>query len=189
LSERKDFRETAAGHCAPVSDCADRAAAAAEFAKIRQAAVTQEADVKRATIKEAIALEEQLAAKEEALAVTRLKEAQLKLKANGDDKEALDAVAQAEAAVYLARSQRFEATLRFQKEIERLDDEEAARKIKQAEDVAKWEQDILDKMEKDAQERAKKTDAAAEKKKLEEAAAEEGGGEGGGGHGDGSSSR
>jgi len=150
----------------------ERARVQLEVAKIRQAAVTQEADVKRATIKEAIALEEQLAAKEEALAVTRLKEAQLKLKANGDDKEALDAVAQAEAAVYLARSQRFEATLRFQKEIERLDDEEAARKMKQAEDVAKWEQDILDKMEKDAQERAKKKEkediAKAKKKEADD---------------------
>lgn len=108
-----------------------------EVARLRREAVTQEGDEKRATIMEAIALEEALASKELANRQLILEQKQLELKANGDDKDALLAVAEAEAAVIDAKALNFEATLRFSKEIEKLDDAKRAKDAKAAEDQKK----------------------------------------------------
>lgn len=122
----------------------ERARVNLEVAKLRERAVSEEGDVKRATIMEAIELEKKLSDLEVAAAKTKLEQAKLELQANGDDKEALLKVAQATAAVINADAQRFEATLRFQKEIERLDDAEAARKEKIRLESLAEDQRILD---------------------------------------------
>lgn len=119
----------------------ERARVALEVAKLREKAVTQEGDERRKTIEEAIALEKKLSDAEVARAKTKLEQAQLELKTNGDDKEAKMKVAEAEAAVITAETQRYEATLRFQKELERLRDEEIKRRQDRAkEDEQFWKE-------------------------------------------------
>lgn len=108
-----------------------------EVAKLREQAIKQEGDAKKETIYQAIALEKELANAELLHAQMKLEQAQLELEANGADKEAKLAVANAQAAVISADAQRYESTLRFSKEIEKIDDAEAARKKKNADDVAK----------------------------------------------------
>ena len=118
----------------------DRQRVALEVAKLRAQAVAQEGEERKATIQAAIALEEDLSAREVARAQRKLEQAKLLLATNGDDKEALMAVAQAEGEVLAAQTQRFEATLRFQKELERIQDEEKAKKAQEAEDTAAFNQ-------------------------------------------------
>jgi hypothetical protein len=142
----------------------ERAKTNLEVAKLREQAITQEGEAKKKTIEAAIALEKQLSDIEVAHAKDKLAQAQLELKINGDDKEAKLAVAKATADVINAEATRFEATLRFQKELERLNEAE----IKAAEDKAaalkKIEEDHLNDMDDMAKIKAaqKKKDADAE---------------------------
>jgi hypothetical protein len=101
----------------------ERSKTALEVSKLRQEALDKEYGERRALIIEAIALEEKLSSREVALARTRLAYAELAAKANGEDKDALNAVAQARANVMAAEETAFTNTLRFRKEIERLDNE------------------------------------------------------------------
>ena len=153
----------------------ERAKTNLEVSKKRREAVSQEADQKRATIMEAIALEEALAAKETAHAQLKLDQALLELKANGDDKEAKLKVAEAEATLINAEASRYEATLRFSKEIEKLDDAERARKQKLADDQVKMEQDkqkqITNDLQKVSEDRDKKQEE--DNKKIKKAADDE----------------
>jgi len=103
----------------------DRAQIALDVSKKRAEAVEQEGEVRRKTIQEAIKLEEDLAAREVALRRERLALAKAELQANGDDKDALNKVAEAQAAVISAQAAAFDNTLRFRKQLEALDDEEA----------------------------------------------------------------
>ncbi len=109
----------------------ERGRVSLEVSKLRAQAIREEGDVKRATIEEAIKLEEQLSDKELMLAKTRLANSRLLRDTNGADKVALEEVAKATAAVSAAEEQRFTATLRFQKELEKLREEELQ---KQADD-------------------------------------------------------
>lgn len=120
----------------------ERAKTAREVAKLREAAIKEEGDVKRAIIEEAIALEKSLIDKEVADANVRLKLAKLQMETNGDDKEAKLAVAEATANVINKEAERYSATLRFQKELEKLNEEdrkkaEDERKKQEAEDIRK----------------------------------------------------
>lgn len=102
----------------------ERARVALEVAKLRERSIREEGAQRKETIQEAIALEQALSDAEVRRSQLKLEQAQLELKTNGDDKDAKMKVAQAEAEVINAMAQRFEATLRFQKELERLRDEE-----------------------------------------------------------------
>lgn len=155
-----------------------------EVAKLREKAVAEEGDQKRKTIEEAIALEKALADAEIKRRETKLEQARLELKVNGDDKDALMKVAEAEAAVIDAKATRFEATLRFQKELERLNDEERAKKEEQRKEDEKIDKEYDDRAwqatldnlerEKTAREKAAKDreklakETAEKEKKIEE---------------------
>lgn len=125
----------------------ERATTNREVAKLRREAITQEFEEKKETIEKAIALEEALAAKETEHARTKLALAQLELKANGDDKEAKMKVAEATAAITNAETRRFEATLRFAKELEAIAEAEKLRKAKEEEDFVKKTQDVIKTLE------------------------------------------
>jgi hypothetical protein len=112
-----------------------------EVSKIRAEAIELEGEARKAAIKEAIALEEQLSAKEVELAKTRQEQAALNVQANGDDKEALNELAAAQAAVFAAEQAAFDNTLRFRKELESLDEADE----KRADDKAKKRADDLKK--------------------------------------------
>lgn len=137
-----------------------------EVSKIRDAAIKVEGEAKRKLIEEAIRLEQQLSNIEVQHAQDKLKLAKLEAKNNGDDKEALDKIANAEADVLKAVAIRYDGTKKFAKELEALENAEEARKKKVAEDEAKrWK----DKMEaaakqKAADEKALKDKLAADKK-------------------------
>lgn len=105
----------------------ERAKVSLEVSKLRAEAITQEGDVKKATIEEAIKLEEQLSNKEVALANVRLANAELLRDANGDDKAALDEVAKATAMVASAEEARFTNTLKLRKELDALNEAEGER--------------------------------------------------------------
>jgi hypothetical protein len=130
-----------------------------EVAKLRREAVTQEGEEKRKTVEQAIKLEEDLAAKTLAAKQTLLKQAELELKANGDDKDAKMKVAEATAAVINAEAQRFEATLRFAKELEKLAEEEKKKLEKEKEETEKKTAE---------EEEARKKKLAEEQKKKDE---------------------
>jgi hypothetical protein len=101
-----------------------RAKSLVDVGKLREDAITQEGDVRRKTIKEAIALEQALSDKEVAFAKTKLALKQTELKANGDDKEALKELAQARADVFTAEATAFQNTLKFRKQLQALDEED-----------------------------------------------------------------
>lgn len=128
-----------------------RAKTALEVSKLREQAIQQEGDTRRKTINEAIALEQALSDKEVEAAKTRLQLRQTELQANGDDKEAKKAVAEATAAVFAAETTAFQNTLRFRKELRALDEEEIKRneeKLKAAQQHAAELQKLEDETEK-----------------------------------------
>jgi hypothetical protein len=112
-----------------------RAKTALEVGKLREEALKQEGEVKKATIEEAIALETQLAELELAHAQAKQEQAQIELENNGDTIEAKKKVAEAVAEVLNAEANKYAATLRFNKEIAALDEAEAAHKKKLLEDT------------------------------------------------------
>lgn len=111
---------------------AERARVNFEVAKLRIEAIQVEGEEKRRLTQEAIDLLQSLADKEVDLANLRLAQAQQELVTNGATKEALDLVETARAAVINADAQRFEQTVRFQKELEALE----AAEVKRAKDLA-----------------------------------------------------
>lgn len=123
----------------------ERSRVGLEVIKLRTRAISEEGDVKRATIKEAIALEEALSARQVAIAEKRREQAALRVKLNGDDKDALKELADAEAALYDAQATKYEGTLKFQKQLESLNDEDRAKKQKQREEDAALDKEYDDK--------------------------------------------
>lgn len=113
----------------------DRAKTSLEVSKLREEALQFEGEARKKVLLEAIALEEQLSAREVALSKTRLALAQAQLEANGDDKAALKEVAEARAAVFNAEATAFQNTLRFRKEIANLDEAEAKAREKASADA------------------------------------------------------
>jgi len=115
----------------------DRAKTNLEVAKLREQAITLEGDAKRKVITEAIELERKLSDEEVRFAKLRLQLTQTKLKANGDDKEALKEVAEAQAAVTDAEKLRYDNTVKFRKQLEALDDEDEKKKEAQLKGIEK----------------------------------------------------
>lgn len=152
----------------------DRAKTALEVGKLRQKSIEEEGAARKKTLQEAIALEEQLAARETDLAKTRLALAELELKTNGDTKEAKKAVAEAQAAVFTAEASAFQATIKFRKEIEKLDEEEKKRLDKKLEDQIKHQAEITklndesEKGELERFERLRAAEQAIEQTKIEQ---------------------
>lgn len=103
----------------------DRAKIALAVAKLREEAVKKEGSAKRKAIEEAIALEQNLSNREVELAEMRLNLSKLRVEANGNDKDALEELAQAEAAYFDAQRTAFDNTLRFQKQLEALNSKKA----------------------------------------------------------------
>jgi len=108
----------------------DREKTNLEIQKIRAEALELEGEERKKVLSEAIKLAEDLSARETALAKTRLELAQLTVKANGDDKEALKELATARAAVFAAETTAFSETLKLKKEIEAIDKQIAAEEKK-----------------------------------------------------------
>lgn len=94
--------------------------------KLREEAIKQEGETRKQTIQNAIDLEVALSNKEVQLAKLKQEQAALEVKNNGDTKEALNKLAEANAAVTNAEATRYQNTLRFSKEIERLNNEQEA---------------------------------------------------------------
>lgn len=114
-----------------------RSSTALQVAQLREAAVKTEGDAKKKFIDQAIALERALSNAEVKHAENKLALARANARISGEDIEALDAVAKAEAAVDDARTKAFDNTLKFQKQLESLRDEE----IKKEKELLKIQQD------------------------------------------------
>ena len=102
----------------------ERAETNLKVAKLREEAITLEGKAKREALEEAIRLETELSDNEVRFARLRLRLAQTKRDANGDDKAALKEVAEAQAAVTDAEKMRFDNTVKFRKQLKALDDED-----------------------------------------------------------------
>jgi hypothetical protein len=115
---------------------------------LREKAITQEGNLKRATIEEAIRLEKELAAEETALAQSKLEVYRLenreRIAAGKLTSEQLKELSQLEADVINQRSQGAQATIKFQKEVEKLRDEEIKQQKELAELRAVEQQQKLD---------------------------------------------
>jgi len=111
----------------------DRATTAKRVAELRSQAISQEGAARKKSIEEAIKLEEELSAKEVELAQKSLdyfKAEQAQRGAiTGEEKTR---IAELTAAVTNAEAQKFQATLKFQKEVERLRETE----IKQLNEIS-----------------------------------------------------
>lgn len=150
----------------------DRAKTDLEVSKLREKAISEEGDLKRKTIQEAIDLEKKLSDQEVALASLKQQQAALELKTSGDDKAAKEKLAEANAALTEAQSGRYQATLRFQKELEKLNDQEIAENKKKLDEEQKATDKYYDDQIKAAldanAERIKAADDLAAFLKLEE---------------------
>jgi hypothetical protein len=115
---------------------------------LREKAITQEGNLKRSTIEEAIRLEKELAAEETALAQSKLEVYRLenreRIAAGKLTSEQLKELSQLEADVINQRSQGAQATIKFQKEVEKLREEEIKQQKELAELRAVEQQQKLD---------------------------------------------
>jgi len=128
-----------------------RATTDRDVAKLREEALTQESSKRKETITQAINLIQALSDAEVLQKQRLLEQAQLELKANGDDKEAKLKVAEATAAVVEAESQRYTEAFKLRKQFEALDQKEEQDKKKEADelqkqrlaaDKAEWEEKV-----------------------------------------------
>lgn len=101
----------------------DRAKFNLRIAKLREQAVTLEGEARRNAVRQAIALEEQLTNREVQLAQLRLDLAELNIEANGDDKNSLNAAAEARANLTNAEATAYDNTLKFKKQLQSVDEE------------------------------------------------------------------
>lgn len=106
-----------------------RAATDLQVSTLRENAAKSDGAVKKAYIEKAIALEQQLALAETIQMERKRDLAAERVRVNGDDIAALDALASAEAAVDTAKASAFQNTLKMQKELEALNTAEQAARI------------------------------------------------------------
>lgn len=93
-----------------------------KVAKLREDAIKQEGDAKRKSIEEAIKLEEESADFSIKIAQKKVELAQAELATATNKKEAQDNLEDAEVALAQAQAERYQATLRFEKQLEGLND-------------------------------------------------------------------
>jgi len=110
-----------------------------EVSKLREKAIKEEGETRRKTIEQAIAIERQSANESVKLAQKRVELAQLELQTAKDKKAATDALEDAEVALVVAQAERYNATLRFEKQLEALRDQEK----KQAEIDAQFTEEAI----------------------------------------------
>jgi len=101
-----------------------RAKSDLEVAKLREAAISLEGKARKKALEDAIALEQNLSDKEFQFAQLKFKLSSLKVKANGDEKDALLEQAEAEAELYRAQKLANDNTFKFRKQIEALNQKE-----------------------------------------------------------------
>lgn len=115
---------------------------------LREKAITQEGALKRATIEEAIRLEKELAAEETKLAQDKVAAFRLENKERIENQklssDQLRELSQLETDVINQRSQGAQATIKFQKEVEKLREEEIKQQKELAEQRAIENQQKLD---------------------------------------------
>lgn len=146
----------------------DREKTNLEVLQLRTAALKLEGEDRKKILLEATALQEQLAERETALAKTRLANAELLRDANGDDKAALDAVAEARAAVFAAEASAFANSLRMRKEIAAIDEATAKEQAALLAEANKM-LDESEKLELERQARIQEALIATEELRLEQA--------------------
>jgi hypothetical protein len=100
-----------------------RAKTALEVSKIREKALNEELENRKAVLLQAIDLEKQLSDAEVEHAKTRLEQAKLQQQIDGINDESKLAIAKAEADVLAAETSRFQNTIKFRKEIAAIDEE------------------------------------------------------------------
>lgn len=110
-----------------------------EVSKLRERAIKEEGETRRKTIEQAIAIERQSANESVKLAQKRVELAQLELQTAKDKKAATDALEDAEVALVNAQAERYNATLRFEKQLEALREQEK----KQAEIDAQFTEEAI----------------------------------------------
>jgi hypothetical protein len=143
--------------------------------ELREKAITQEGDAKRKSITEAISLEKILAKEEADQLRDKLKALDKEIAAEGNATEAQKKLrAEAVAAIIDAESQAAEATIRFQKQLESLNDAEIKNLEKLSEEAAKLAADkykkTIDSLQKlsDARIKAESDEVEGQKKLQEE---------------------
>jgi hypothetical protein len=115
-----------------------RAETSAKVLALREKAITQEGDAKRKTVQEAIDLEKSLAQQEKQQLTDKLAAFDMEAKSTGAlTEEQKKQRAELVAAIINAESQGAQATIKFQKEIERVSQETSAKRI----EIAKAEKD------------------------------------------------
>ena len=115
----------------------DRAKTDIAVIKLREQAITEEGDLKKKTVQDAIDLETALSNKELEVAKLRQSQAKLEVENNGATKDALTKLAEANAAVTNAEATRYQNTLRFSKEIEAINKAQEAADQKAHDDSLK----------------------------------------------------
>jgi len=107
-----------------------RAETSKKVAELREEAISQDGEAKKKTIQQAINLEKELSASEVRLAKLRETLAAENYRQRGQDTEAQKQWAEATAARINAEAQASQATLKFQKELEKIRDAEAKQQEK-----------------------------------------------------------
>jgi len=95
-----------------------------KIGELRERALTEEGSKRKQTIGEAIKLIQNLANAEVIQAKQRLRFAELELKNNGNDKEALDKVSKATADLTRAEASRYTEAFKLRKQFEKLEEQE-----------------------------------------------------------------
>lgn len=148
-----------------------RAETSAKVLELREKAITQEGEAKRKTVQQAIDLEKALAAEEKKNLDDKLRAFDLEAAATGALTEEQKAKrAELVAAIINAESQGAQATIKFQKEIERLRDVEVKREEQRAQAARKELEDldkIANKIEEDIARRQRRIDALKPSTELE----------------------
>lgn len=127
-----------------------------EVAKLREQALKQEGDAKKKTIQQAIDLEKSLAKEEQAHAKDKLNLIKLEIASSGAaTEEQKKQLADATAAVINSEAQEFESTLRFQKQVEALHDEEIKKQEQRAEAYKKLQDQKYEAYKKDIEQNEK----------------------------------
>jgi hypothetical protein len=115
-------------------------------AKLRERAIREEGDTRRATIEEAIKLEKESADESLRIAGKKVELARLELGTAKDKKKAQDDLEDAEVNFIKVQAERYQATLRFEKQLESLREQEEKEREKREEAQRKREEEAQEKI-------------------------------------------